>query len=214
MEQSVNYIDQGILHLEEAEFEAAIESFQKAQRLGLGDQSELHVLLGEAHAHLQNWDSALEMFNIALHHNPYNPDAYNERGNLRRFLGDYEGAIEDQTAAIQIQPRSHIAYYNRGLAHEKLGNLQQAELDLTHCLQLKPDTVIAYETRARLRKELFNFNGAIDDLKTYLELGGGKENDNQGDTQSELIMLRLERLLRRVLGMPVGAVEELDVAES
>lgn len=193
-----NYFEQGLAEFDAGDFVRAIQLFDKALRLSLGNLAEVHLYRGEAYAYLQNWDKAMADFNAALRYDPYLPEVYNERGNLRRFQGDLAGAIEDQTRAIQLNPQHTEAYYNRALAYETLGNIQAAVDDLTRALAIDPSLALAYEVRGRLRVQLYDFDGAIDDLQRYLRMGGGREYDNHSEVQSQLINLRLSRFWRNL----------------
>jgi len=193
-----NYFEQGLAQLDAGDYTAAIQLFDKALRLSLGNLAEVHLYRGEAHAYLQNWDEAMADFNAALRYDPHLPEVYNERGNLRRFLGDLAGAIEDQTRAIQLNPQHTEAYYNRALAYEAQNRIQAAVDDLTRALTLDSSLALAYEVRGRLRVQLYDFDGAIDDLTRYLRMGGGREYDNHSEVQSQLINLRLSRFWRNL----------------
>lgn len=193
-----DYFEEGLLALNNEEFEAAIRLLTKALQLSLGNLAEIHLYRGEAYAYLNDYDQAMADFNNALRHNPYFADAYNERGNLLRFQGKLYLAIADYEAAIQLLPTHYEAYYNRALAYEELKQYQAATTDLTTVINLNPGIAQAYEARGRIRAVLQDYDGAIADLERYLRMGGGREYDNHSETQSFLINLRLRRLLRRV----------------
>ncbi|MFM6496890.1 MAG: trypsin-like peptidase domain-containing protein, partial [Dolichospermum sp.] len=51
---------------------------------------------------------------------------YNNRGNVRKELGDKQGAIDDYNQAIKFNPNLAQAYYNRGIVRYELGDKQGA----------------------------------------------------------------------------------------
>lgn len=198
MERVDNYFQQGLACIEEGEFEQAIELFDKAIKLSLGDIAEIYVCRGEALAYLGRWKDAETSINEALRHQPYMATAYNERGNIHRFQKDYDSAVTDYTMAINIDPTYYEAYYNRALAYEEKRRFADAEEDLTRTLALNPTISQAYEARGRVRAAQHKYDQAIEDLTRYLRVGGGHKYDNHSEVQGHLFMLRLQRLFWRV----------------
>lgn len=193
------YFQQAVEHYDDAKYEAAIELFTKAFRLSLGDLAEILVYRGSSYAYLGDYESAMEDFNAAVRRDPYNADAYNERGNLLRLQEQYEQSIVDYTMALRIDPQHEAAYYNRGLAHHALENYDYAEVDFTRALELNPGIAPAYELRGRIRALKHDYDGAIDDLTRYLRMGGGRDYDNHSEIQSFVFNLRINKWLSYVL---------------
>lgn len=215
--QRPDYFNQGRDHLAAEAYREAIDAFTKAYRLSLGDLAEILLYRGIAYAYLEQWSAAMKDFNGALQRNPYYAEPYNERGALRRLLGDAAGAIEDHTAAISLDPNHAEAYFNRALAYEQLGDYAAAEADLSHTLQRDPSIATVYEARGRVRAELKQYAGAIADYERYLRMGGGRAYDNHSETQSLIINLRLRlwwrRLLRRTSPNTEGSDQAHDTPE-
>jgi len=194
-----DYVEEGLALMESGDYTGAVESFSKALRLTLGDLATVLVYRGDAYAAQGEHDLALADFNEALRQNPYLPEAYAARGNLRRLLGDLYGAVEDHTAALQIEPEFLEAYYNRALALEELHLLAEAEADLTRVLTLNPGVALGYYARGQIRAARRDYTGAISDLQRYLRMGGGRTYDNHGETQSLLLTLQFRRVVNKVL---------------
>ena len=53
--------------------------------------------------------------------NPKYSEAYSNRGNAKKSLGQYQAAIEDFSKAIEINPKNSSFYNNRGNAKDYLG---------------------------------------------------------------------------------------------
>lgn len=194
-----NYFEQGLAEFEAGNYHDAIQLFDQALRLSLGNLAEIHLYRGEAYAYLKEWDKAMRDFNLALQYDPHLAEAYNERGNVLRFMGNYEDALAEFSNAIQLAPTSHEAYYNRALAFEEIGNFDAAETDLTQTIKLNAGIAAAYESRARVRIVKKDIDGAIEDLERYLRMGGGREFDNHSEMQSLLINLRARKFLSNLL---------------
>ncbi|NJO43284.1 MAG: tetratricopeptide repeat protein [Cyanobacteria bacterium RU_5_0] len=88
----------------------------------------------------------------AIELDPESARAYNNRGNVRRELGDNEGAIADYTRAIELDPNLASAYANRGLARHALGDSEGAIEDL------------------QMAASLFQAQGRMEDYQAVLEL--------------------------------------------
>jgi tetratricopeptide (TPR) repeat protein len=197
--QANTYFDQALQHLAADKYDEAIELLTRALRLSLGDLARVHLHRGIAYAYQEQYEAALDDFNDALRRNPYLTDAYNERGNVMRIIGDYEQAIADYGAALHLEEDHYAAYYNRALAYEHLRHYSKAEADLDKAIALKPDIVTAYEIRGRIRARQHRYDEAIADLETYLQMGGGQLYDNHSDTQSYILNLRLNKFLSRFI---------------
>jgi tetratricopeptide (TPR) repeat protein len=190
-----NYFEKAIDFYNASDYEAAIELLDRAFRLSLGDLAEILVYRGSSYAYLGDYENAMEDFNAAIRRNPYLAEAYNERGSLLRLQEQHERAIIDYTMALRIDPDHYEACYNRALSHVALKQHEEAEADLTRALELNPGIAPAYEIRGRVRAEQLNYDGAIDDLRRYLRMGGGREFDNHSEIQSYLINLRINKFL-------------------
>ncbi len=192
-----NYFEQGLVLMENGNYEGAIAMFDNAIKLSLGDIAEIYVCRGEALGYLGRWKEAENSINEALRQQPYMATAYNERGNVRRFQEDLENAITDYTMALHIDGAYYEAYYNRALAYEDKKRFFDAEEDLTRTLALNPTVSQAYEARGRVRAALHDYDGAIADLTRYLRVGAGHKYDNHSEIQGFLFTLRIKRFLWR-----------------
>ncbi|BAZ33476.1 hypothetical protein NIES4074_59900 (plasmid) [Cylindrospermum sp. NIES-4074] len=71
-------------------------------------------------------------------------EAYYNRGNALRKLGDMKGEIEFYNKALRINPNYAEAYYNRGNALRKLGDMKGAIEDYNQALRINPNYAEAY----------------------------------------------------------------------
>ncbi len=196
---SENYVDQGLHALEGGDYSTAIDVFTKALRLSLGDLAEIHYRRGVAYWGLNDDEQALADWDEALRRNPYHSAAYYERAQVWEQRGNDEAAAQDYSRAVTLNPRMAEGWFARGLLYERLGHLEAADHDFTQALRLQEDMVLAYEARGRVRAARRAYDGAIADLREYLKRGGGHTYDNQSETQSHILSLRVTRVILRLL---------------
>jgi tetratricopeptide (TPR) repeat protein len=76
-----------------------------------------------------NYDEALDYMNKAIKLDPYNAQAYSNRGVIYFRKKDYSQAVTDFNRAIDIAPKYTHAYFIRGYAYSKIGNIERANID-------------------------------------------------------------------------------------
>ena len=99
-------------------------------------------------------------------------DAYMERARCRAERGDFDGAVQDLNVAIDLNPENSAAYSGRGASLAATGSSQSALLDLCAAIEMDPNNAAAYMARALLNFNIGEFRGAVEDLGTYLSVGG------------------------------------------
>ena len=78
----------------------------------------------------------IRLLNKSLEQNPSYAEAYNNRGNAKKNLGDYQGALSDYSKANKIQPRHASSYNNRGRVKYLIGDNQGACSDAKKAVSL------------------------------------------------------------------------------
>lgn len=68
---------------------------------------------------------ALDDLNASIKIRP-DADAYNNRGNVLKRLGDHAGAVENYRLSLELEPRSGATYFNLALALEATGDMEGA----------------------------------------------------------------------------------------
>lgn len=149
LENSVNYLFQGHLYSRQKDFSNAVSSLKRCIELDR-DACEPYFLKGNAWTELENYDKALQDFNLAIRYRDrfflswerdklrkispvvYWPLYFN-RGNARAALSDFKGARADYDRATQLSEelRDPIAMliFNRGNASFMLGEYDAAVED-------------------------------------------------------------------------------------
>jgi tetratricopeptide (TPR) repeat protein/S1-C subfamily serine protease len=113
---------------------------------------------------------------------------YNNRGIVRKELGDKQGAIDDYNLAIKFNPNLALAYNNRGIVRNELGDKQGAIDDYNQALKFNPNYAPAYNNRGIVRYELGDKPGAIADFNLAIKfnLNYAQAYYNRGIVRNEL----------------------------
>ncbi len=96
------------------------------------------------------WHDGLTLWNQAMIVDPYNPIAYNNRGNMRRPRGNPAGARADYDEAIRLRPTYAEAYNNRGNLRQEQGDLAGALEDYAAAIRHDPSYVLTWHNRGNL----------------------------------------------------------------
>lgn len=88
-------------------------------------------------------DFFLEDYNKAIELEPNYADAYTDRGNIKKFIGQNEEALADYNIAINFKPDSAHAYANRGDLKFNMGGIDEASADFETALRLAEEQGIS-----------------------------------------------------------------------
>jgi tetratricopeptide (TPR) repeat protein len=89
--------------------------------------------------------------------------SYNNRGNVRRALGDLPGAIEDFEEAIRLDPTLAVPHSNLGNVYYDLGDLSRALEEYKQAIALDANYVTPYVGRGMVRAAQGELLDAISD---------------------------------------------------
>jgi tetratricopeptide (TPR) repeat protein len=125
------YRGRGLAHAELGQYPAAIEDFTKA--LELRPSSAVQAYRGWTHLVVDAPKLALRDFELAVHLDPKNSDAFCGRGFARAVLGRHQEAVQDAAEALRLGPRSERLLYNVARIHAKCpGAGPQRAMELIH----------------------------------------------------------------------------------
>ena len=113
---------------------------------------------------------ALAYYTLYLDNHPTSHNAYNNRGLVRRYLGDLDDAIRDYTEAILIDADFPLAHNNRGTAWHAKGELEKAVYDYNEAIRLDREFTLAYRNRGSVLRDKGDFDPAIHDFVYALYL--------------------------------------------
>lgn len=118
-------------------------------------------------------DAAAADFTAAIAQQAVFPEAYANRGYVKRLKGDLDGAIADYTKAIELNARLAQPHNHRGVAFALRGDFARAIADYTEALRLNPKYTEACLNRAAAHYCLRDWPAARDDLRQVLAINRG-----------------------------------------
>ncbi len=119
------------------------------------DLSATHLNRGIIYASMQNYDAAIEDYNIAMALTPKKGEVYVNRGNIYYLGAEYEKAQREYSKALDLKVKAkHVAYTNRGMSLHKLGEKTAAAENYRKALQLSPNFSIAEDLLQQVLIEL------------------------------------------------------------
>ena len=116
------------------------------------------------------YEEAIKHYDKAIHINPQDAAAYNNRGLAKGRLGRYEDAIADYNEVLRINPQLAEAYYNRGFAKFRLDRYEDAIADFDQALRINPQLADAYSNRGLAKGRLGRYEDAIADFTEALRI--------------------------------------------
>ena len=124
---------------------------------------------GNAYTAQEDYDRAIQDYDIAIELKPDHSHAYADRGLAYFGKGAFERAVEDYNVAIRLDPAYAPTYQDRCYSLAILGHIERALVDCNKALSLSPRDPIFLDSRgyAYLRKG--DFDRAIADYKAALK---------------------------------------------
>ncbi len=154
--------------------EAIMELQSKADPLSTKSERELHAEIafqrGNVQSLLGQIDMAIEAYSNAIHLNPRDARAYNNRGVDYGEKGESDLAIRDFYKAIDLKQDYDLAYNNRGAVYRKDGEYDKAIEDCDKAIQLNPDYAEPYSNRGAAYRNKGDYERAIRDYDRAIEL--------------------------------------------
>jgi tetratricopeptide (TPR) repeat protein len=166
------YYQRGLAYAARGDFKLAANDHAQAIKLSpqhLGShikRAEVLASLGQNKETLAAYDQAVERFpNVLV--------VTNDRGKLKRSMGDLDGAIADFTRCLALDPTSGVCYVNRGLCLVEQNSSQAAEGDFSEALKFKLDpntNVLAFRLRSAARLVQGRAAEAVSDLNAAIKI--------------------------------------------
>lgn len=118
------------------------ENYQEALKiLGSDDQNASIVLKAYCLQKLNDYEQAMECWNILIQREPQHAQFYNERG-VCKFNLRFKHAITDFDKAIELENDNPYFYASRAYVKDKLGDTEGAVQDYTKAHDLDPEDAI------------------------------------------------------------------------
>lgn len=174
-EKQLEFRQQGINLMQNGDYEEALEAFQSALDLSLGEvgETEMDICFYKAEAlyHLNDIKGAWNTYTAIISFNE-NPKAYFLRGNLYYSRNQEEKALKDYAAAIEQEKKDYDLYigvYEALMAHDRE---KEAQEYLNQALEIKGNSAYDKMQKGRINFLLGEEETAVSLLKEAIK---GKE---------------------------------------
>ena len=128
---------------------------------------------GNTFSDLKRYEEALSAYGQAIHLDPNNAPAYNNKGVALRYLQRYDEAIVAFDQAIRLDPNFADAYSNKGFALFFLNRHDEALAAFEQAICLNPSSSIAYLGKASALSKLGRMREAQEAYNKVAQLGKG-----------------------------------------
>lgn len=123
-EASMPYVNRGTALIKMKELERGLDDLNRAVELNPRARVGLYNR-ALALKNMGRYEEALSDLNRAIAIKP-DSEAHNNRGNVRKRLGDNAGAVEDYRKALELEPKNAATWFNLALVLENTGDLEGA----------------------------------------------------------------------------------------
>ena len=130
--------------------------------------------------------------------NPYDQNAYFNRGLSRAKLNEHEGAVLDFTTSLELNPKDDKCLLEKGLSNMALGNHLEAIENFSNALDINPKYSLAHFNKAIAN---FNIQNYEESFRSF-DAGFKYDSDN-------LDVLYLAGMLKFELGDNDGCINYL-----
>ena len=133
-------------------------------------------------------ETAIDAYDKALRLKPAYPEAYNNRGVAKGYLGRHKEALADYDMALRLKPDDAEVYNNQGNAKDNLGRHEEALADYDMALRLKPDDAEVYNNQGNAKDNLGRHEEALVDYDEAIRLNPDYASAyyNRGNVKSDL----------------------------
>lgn len=138
--QNINtYIEEGIAHHDNGEYDKALEAYSKA--LVLDPQSTVvNYEMALSYFHKKDYKNAIARADIVLDKKGDNMmNAFLIKGSALDMLGDVKESIKLFQKAIKKYPDDYLLYYNLALNYYKLREMDKAEENVIKAIEKNPN---------------------------------------------------------------------------
>ena len=132
--------------------------------------------IGEKRVAENEYDRALEDFNMSIKINPNNAKVYINRANIHGLKSKFDLALSDYSKAIELDNTDAQTFFNRAITYSMMKQYDKAAVDYTTALSLNPALIAAKENRAYVYVDNGNYEKAIVDLNELIQANPAKSN--------------------------------------
>jgi len=132
--------------------------------------------LGEKKIAENEYDRALEDFNISIKMSPTNAKVFINRANIYGLKSKFDLSLSDYSKAIELDKSDAQTFFNRAITYSIMKQFDKAVADYTTALIIRPDFIKAKENRAYVYVDNGNYDKAIADLNELIQLDATNAN--------------------------------------
>jgi len=168
----VSYNNIAVVHLDEKEYELAIEPLTRAIEL---DPRYVKAYINRITAYQKTGrlDEARADLVQLVKIEPRNAEGYNSRGDVLLDLQRFDEAIQDFTSAIKLSPEAANSYNNRATALFMKGDNVAAIKDCVKAIGLNPNYANAYSTLGNIFTRDGDLPRALENYAKAIQLAPG-----------------------------------------
>lgn len=152
-EQTSRWLELGHDHLDQGQYEQAIQCFQKAARLN-PDDANIYFFIGATQQRLSSFDQALETYQKVLALDSRHVEALYNTAVAFHSLGRLKQAISRYQKVIELKPEFVDPHFNLGSAFHDLKKYPEAIACYRNALKLNPGYYQADYNLGNIYKEL------------------------------------------------------------
>lgn len=146
------------------------EALRRLERLGLTTDAKTALYRGNFYHKRQQYEEALEQYDLCLTLEPDLPEALNNRGSTYGKMERYEEALADFNQALIIKPDYTDAINNRGNTYSKMARYKEALADYNQALIMEPDAPDILHNRGLTYAEMERYDEALADYNQALKI--------------------------------------------
>jgi tetratricopeptide (TPR) repeat protein len=139
-------------------------------RKELKDGLQSYFTEADEHDTLNHHDLALAVYDDIILIDPFNHDAYNDKGCVFKKAGNFIDAIRCYDKALEINPAYCRAYNNRGNALRELKRYEEAIECFDKSLAIDGSNDIALEGKGNVLKEIKLYDQALNCFDRVIEI--------------------------------------------
>jgi len=101
-----------------------------------------------------NYTKAIRDFNGVIEMNPYDSDAYSDRGVAKFHLNDLVGALDDMNISLKFDPENPYRFASRAYIRERSGDIEGAIVDYRKAIEMDPENAVSHNNLGLLEEKL------------------------------------------------------------
>lgn len=168
--------------------------------IGSNNESTSLQLKAYAHQKLNEFEQAMECWNVLIQREPNNAQFYNERG-VCKFNLRFKHAISDFNKAIELENTNPYFYASRAYVKDKIGDTEGAVEDYSKAHELDPEDAITLNNLGLAEQKLGHTQKARAMFQKSNDLLGIDLDEGVDDTPAKEYKPSLSEKIREVRKM-------------